>query len=143
MRVRSNTVKDRQRPSDTDMCGHEYGRFGFSHHRREFSPIKRCPQHWPLASDMVHYGSGRYELGEVRRQEESGYMAKHQLEHSTAQHKGGRATGAVRKSRAVAMREMDLTPEEARELRERIERPVALPKRQPRDLPPADPSLLH
>lgn len=46
-------------------------------------------------------------------------------------------------SRAVAMRQMDLTPEEAAELQERIEHPIAYPKRPPRDLPEGDPSLLR
>lgn len=48
-----------------------------------------------------------------------------------------------RESRAIAMREMELTPEEATELRERIEHPTALPSRTPHDLPAGDPSLLR
>jgi predicted transcriptional regulator len=50
---------------------------------------------------------------------------------------------ANQESRAIAMREMDLTPEEATELRERIEHPTAFPKRTPHDLPEGDSSLLH
>ena len=50
---------------------------------------------------------------------------------------------ANRESRAIAMREMDLTPDEATELRERIEHPTTFPKRSPRDLPAGDPSLLR
>lgn len=46
-------------------------------------------------------------------------------------------------SRAVGMREMELSAEEARELRERIEHPRALPRRAPRDLPPGDTSLIR
>ena len=45
--------------------------------------------------------------------------------------------------RAVGMREMELSAEEARELRERIEHPEALPKRAPRDLPLGDASLIR
>ena len=44
---------------------------------------------------------------------------------------------------AVAMRPMDLTEDEARELRAHVEHPSALPTRQPRDLPAADPSILR
>lgn len=46
-------------------------------------------------------------------------------------------------SRAVGMREMELSADEARELRERIAHPRALPKRAPRDLPPGDASLIR
>ena len=46
-------------------------------------------------------------------------------------------------SRAVGMREMELSADEARELRERIEHPHALPRRAPRDLPPGDASLIR
>lgn len=77
------------------------------------------------------------------RNGEAATMAKRELEHSTTRHRGGRAAGTVHTSRAVGMRDMSLTAEEAHELRERIERPTALPKRRPHDLPPADPSLLH
>lgn len=48
-----------------------------------------------------------------------------------------------RKSRAVAMREMELTLEEAAELRERIEHPAAFPTRAPWELPAGDSSLLR
>lgn len=46
-------------------------------------------------------------------------------------------------SRAVGMRKMELSAEEARELRERIAHPTALPRRAPRDLPPGDASLIR
>ena len=64
-------------------------------------------------------------------------MAKVHDRHKT------RPTPGATPSRAIAMREMDLTPEEARELAERIEHPTALPKLPPRDLPPGDASKLH
>lgn len=53
------------------------------------------------------------------------------------------ATGRRHTQRAVALRDMELTVEEAKELQERIEHPAAFPKRPPRDLPPGDDSRLH
>src|SRR6266508_4120995 len=41
-------------------------------------------------------------------------------------------------SRAVAMRPMDLSVEEADEIRQRIDAPQSLPRRAPRDLPAGD-----
>ena len=50
---------------------------------------------------------------------------------------------AVAQTMAEALRETDLTAEEAEELRERLEKPRVLPARQSRDLPTMDPSRLH
>lgn len=55
----------------------------------------------------------------------------------------GRRRPVVPKQRAVALRDMELTVEEAKELQERIEHPTAFPKRPPRDLPPGDDSMLR
>jgi hypothetical protein len=59
-----------------------------------------------------------------------------------APERGGKRERAT-ESRAVGMREMELSAEEARELRGRIAHPRALPTRSPRDLPPADASLIR
>lgn len=49
----------------------------------------------------------------------------------------------VAQTMAEALRETDLTVEEAQELRGRLEKPHLHPARPPRDLPTMDPSLLH
>ncbi len=49
----------------------------------------------------------------------------------------------VAQTMAEALRETDLSPEEAEELRERLEKPRLHPARSPRDLPTMDQSLLH
>ena len=46
-------------------------------------------------------------------------------------------------SRLVAMRELDLTTEDAELLKELIDQPRAFPKRPPEDLPAGDPSILR
>ena len=61
-------------------------------------------------------------------------------------HRSGKRHAAGRQphpQRAVALREMELTVEEAREIERGIEHPTALPKLPPRDLPPGDASMLR
>lgn len=49
----------------------------------------------------------------------------------------------IAQTMAEALRETDLTIEEAEELRERLEKPHLHPTRPPRDISTVDPSLLH
>ncbi|MGI8856423.1 MAG: hypothetical protein ACR2JW_11780 [Thermomicrobiales bacterium] len=49
----------------------------------------------------------------------------------------------VARTMAEALRETELTAEEAEELRRRLEQPRILPAREPRDLPAMDPSHLR
>ena len=54
-----------------------------------------------------------------------------------------RTPALLPESRAVGMRRMDLTPEAAAEIHDRMRNPKALPRRAPRDLPLADSSALR
>lgn len=49
----------------------------------------------------------------------------------------------IAQTMAEALRETDLTVEEAEELRERLEQPYLHPARPPRDIPTTDSSLLR